>query len=109
MCLRFREMYINRGQNSTWNRQQVWRKNNLATRNADLLQNFAGMAMRKNAVGGKIVCRVHEVRFGARDLSGSADAAFGVGHNSAIEIDDARGDQRLKSQNDRGSITARIG
>ena len=50
------------------------------------------MAMRKHAVSGKIVCRVHKVRFGSRNLAGAADAAFGVGHNSAIKIDEARCD-----------------
>ena len=76
---------------------------------ADLLQQFAGVAMRKDAVGGKIVGRVHEVRFGRWSLARAADAALGVGNNAVLEIDEARCDKRLQRQNDRGRVAAGIG
>src|ERR1700691_6368637 len=85
------------------------RKNNLAPRDSNLLQNFAGMAMCKYAVRGKIVCRIHEVCFGRWNLTGATDAALGVGNYSVVEIDETRCGKRLKSQNDRGCVTARIG
>jgi hypothetical protein len=54
---------------------------------ADLLQQFAGVAMREDAVRGKIVGRVHEVRLRRRRLARAAHAALGVGNNAVIEID----------------------
>ncbi len=65
--------------------------------------------MGKDAVRGKIVGRVHEVRACRRRLSRAAHAALRVGNNAVIEIDEPRRDQRLQRQNDRRRVAAGIG
>ena len=84
-------------------------KIDLARRHADLLQQFAGVAMREDAVGRKIVGRIHEVRLRRRRLSRAAHAALGVGNDAVFQIDEPRRDQRLQRQNDRGGVAAGIG
>ena len=65
--------------------------------------------MRKHAVGGKIVGRVHEVRLRRGRFARAAHAALRVGHDAVLEIDEARSHQRLQRQNDRRRIAAGIG
>ena len=65
--------------------------------------------MGKDAVRGKIVGRIHEVRFCGGSFARAADAALGVGHDAVLEIDESRGDQRLQRQNDGSRIAAGIG
>ena len=63
------------------------RKNDLACIDADLLQQFAGVAMREDAIGGEIVGRIHEVRLRGGRLARAAHAALGVGDDAMGEID----------------------
>ena len=53
---------------------------------ADLLQQFAGVAMREDAVGGEIVGRIHEMRLGGGRFARAAHAALRIG-NDAVRRD----------------------
>ena len=63
------------------------RKDDLLRAQADLLQQLAGVAMGEDSVGGEIVGRVHEMRFGGGRLARAAHAALRVGYDAVIEID----------------------
>ena len=56
---------------------------------SELLEQFAGVPVREEAVGGEIVGRVHEVGFRGGRFARAGDAGFGVGNDAAVEIDPA--------------------
>ena len=87
--LRLPEPHIDGGQDAARNRQQMRREDDRLCIDADLLQQFTGVAMRKNAIGREIIGCIHEMRFGGGRLARSAHAAFRIGHNAVLEIDDA--------------------
>ena len=84
------------------------REDDLAGVDADLLQKLARVAMRKDAIGREIVCRVHEVRLGGGRLARAAHTAFRVGNDAVFQIHQPRGHQRLERQNDGSCVTAGI-
>ncbi len=107
--LRFAEAHVDGGENAARNGQQMGREDDLALVDADLLKQFAGVAMGEDAVGGEIVGRVHEVRLGGGRFARAADAALGVGDDAVVEIDEARGNQRPEGEDDRGCVAAGVG
>jgi hypothetical protein len=74
------------------------REDDLASIDADLLKQFAGVTMREDAVGGEIVGCVHEMRFGGWGFARAANAALGVGDDAMVEVDNSGGDQWTKGQ-----------
>ncbi len=52
------------------------REDNLIAAQSDLLQQLPRVPMRKDAIGGEIVRRIHEMRLRGRRFAGPADAAF---------------------------------
>ena len=53
-----RKMYVNRREDSTGNGEQMRRECDLVSAEADLLEQFASVAMGEDAVSGEVVCRV---------------------------------------------------
>src|ERR1700691_2014298 len=101
-------MHVDCGKNSTRDGKQVRRENDLAFVERDLLEQLAVVAVREDAVGGEVVGCVHEMRFGGGSLSSAADAAFGIGDNAVVEIDETGGNQRLQSKDDGGCVAAGV-
>ncbi len=76
------------------------REDDPARGNANLLQQFAGVPVREDAVGRKIVGSGHKMRLHRGSLTSAAHAALGVGNNAVTEIDKSSGNQRLQRRQD---------
>ena len=84
------------------------RERNRIGGDVQLLQQLAGVAMAEEAVGGKIVRRVHEVRLRGRRLARAGDAGLRIADDAVLHIDPSGGEQRLQRKDDRGGIAAGI-
>src|SRR5277367_1489461 len=65
--------------------------------------------MAEDAVRGKVVCSVHEMRSRRGCFSGSAYAAFGIAHDVVIQVHESRFEERFEREDDRCSKASGIG
>ena len=100
---------IDGGKNSAGNREEVRREGDLVGCDSDLLEEFSGVSMGEEAVGGEIVGGRHEMGFCGGSFARTTDAALGVGDDAGGEVDDASGDEGLDGENDGGGVAAGIG
>ena len=100
VCLRLLETYIDGRENAARNRQQMRRENDGRRIDPDLLQQFAGVAMREHAIRGEIVGRIHEMRLGGGRFARAAHAALRVGNDAVLA---GRQDLRRPAASARGS------
>src|SRR5271170_6318166 len=74
-----------------------------------LFEQFAGVAVAEDRIGGKVVGGVHEVSFGGGCFAGATDSGLGVTDDAVIEVDEASLNEGSQGEDDRGRIASGIG
>ncbi len=87
----------------------MWRELNLICRQMKLFEQFAGVTMTKDGVGGEIVGGMHEVRLCRCGFSGSAHTGLRIADDSVFNVDEASLKQRREREDDRGRVASGVG
>ena len=85
------------------------REDELFRQYAKLLQNFSGVAMVEDRVGGKVLRHFNEMSFLCGLLARTGNSRLGIADHAVIQVNQPRADQRRQRQNDGRGITAGIG
>ncbi len=94
-------------EDSTRDRQKVRSELDLVRLEMKLFEEFAGVSMAEDRVGGEIVRGVHEVGgAGGSSFSGAADSGFGVADDAVVDIGEAGLKERGECEDDRGRVAA---
>src|ERR1700722_5724933 len=74
-----------------------------------LLEQFAGVAVAEDRVGGEIVGGVHEVGFGRGRFACATDSGLGIADDAVVEIDEAGLNEGSQGEDDRGGVASGVG
>ncbi len=103
------EADVDRGENAAGDGEEVGGELDLGSGEMELFEEFAGVAVVEDAVGGEVIGRVHEVGGGGRGFACAGDAGFAVGDDAAIEVGQVGAEERGEGEDDGGGIAAGVG
>ncbi len=103
------EANVDGGEYAARDGEKVRRELQLGVGEVELLEDFAGVTVTEDGVGGEVVGRVHEVGVGGGGFAGSGDAGFGVGDDAEGEVDEVGAEEWGQTEDDGGGVAAGVG